>query len=45
MYLRAFGRTLSVPALGAYTIGFLGFWAVAASAAWLALLIARSNQQ
>jgi hypothetical protein len=41
MDLRIFGNALSVSALAAYTIGFLGFWAVAASGAWLALLLAR----
>jgi hypothetical protein len=41
MDLRIFGKALSVSAMAAYTIGFLGFWAVAASAVWLALLLAR----
>ena len=41
MDLRIFGKALSVSPLAAYTMGFLGFWAVAASAVWLALLLAR----
>ncbi len=41
MELRIFGKPLEVSATAAYTIGFLGFWAVAASAVWLALLLAR----
>lgn len=41
MDMRIFGQPLAVSALAAYTIGFIGFWAVGASAAWLALLLAR----
>lgn len=41
MDMRIFGEPIAVSAMAAYTIGFLGFWAVAASATWLALLLAR----
>lgn len=43
MDLRVFGRAISVSAMSAYTLGFLGFWAVAASSAWFALLLARPS--
>lgn len=41
MDMRVFGEPLAMSPMAAYTIGFLGFWAVAASAVWLALLLAR----
>jgi hypothetical protein len=41
MDLRIFGEPVRVSAMAAYTLGFLGFWVVAAAAVWLALLLAR----
>lgn len=39
--LHLFGEPMQASRLAVYTVGFLGFWAVAACAVWLALLLAR----
>ncbi len=39
--LHLLGEPITASRLAVYTVGFLGFWAVAACAVWLALLLAR----
>ena len=39
--LRLLGEPVQASRTAVYSVGFLGFWAVAASAVWLALLLAR----
>ncbi len=41
MEMHIFGEPVHVSRTAAYTLGFLGFWLVAASATWMALFLAR----